>query len=621
MHRLFGSSGSCALVLVPAILAAQTPPAVPPLRIDGTLASSDPAARQRPGSWADAYEVSLSAGQSVRIEVSSELDTMVYVYDPAGTLVAQDDDSGDGLAPRVELTAPSAGSYTIEVTTFAAALGGDYSLVVTATAEIVDAQVSDGTLARGDGASRTRSGSRADAYSVRLEAGDSVRAWVESTAFDPMIYVYGPGGELVGQDDDGGEGLNSRIEFRAASPGVHVVEVTAYESSSSGPYRLTIATLGPPATPGAAGPPRPTDAPSAGVGSGSGEALDGEPAGAGAGAPVRIATGVLPLGGSVRDVVGGDDVETEYGFVDAWLLELPAGSVVELTTRSETIAPSIAVLGPDGRVLRHGFAQGDTTVATARFCSASGGTYRVAVTGYDAAYSLSATPLALVESGTVEAPVDMEFGSDAALVAPDGIGSEAVPVAAFSLDEWATVSVRVSGLALAPHLWGFGVRSAATGTTSTLLPLVDDSGATLVADLPPGRHAIVAEPGGYAFTARVEVVSGVWEPGVPLGRGMQIEGRLEAGRRDGNGSVDPRSDGDIQCHALRLEAPATVLLSASAGDFHPLLSVIDDAGVPAFGEAAGAASAYAFERAGTMWVCVSGGDGEGASGAYTVLVE
>jgi hypothetical protein len=59
------------------------------------------------------------------------LDPIVYVYDPDGTLLAEDDDSGPRFDPLLEnLRLPVAGIYTIEVRSYADTTGGAYTLIV-----------------------------------------------------------------------------------------------------------------------------------------------------------------------------------------------------------------------------------------------------------------------------------------------------------------------------------------------------------------------------------------------------------------------------------------------------------------------------------------------------------
>ena len=65
---------------------------------------------------ADVWEFEGTAGESVTVEVhSDEFDTFLEVLDAAGTLLAQDDDSGGDFNSRLALTLPASGTYQIVV--------------------------------------------------------------------------------------------------------------------------------------------------------------------------------------------------------------------------------------------------------------------------------------------------------------------------------------------------------------------------------------------------------------------------------------------------------------------------------------------------------------------------
>jgi len=87
--------------------------------------------------YADRFSFSGAAGQQVAIALSGGgvLDTYVYLVGPSGTILAQDDDGGQGVDSRIPavsglFTLPATGIYTVEVTTFGMGTTGNYSLSV-----------------------------------------------------------------------------------------------------------------------------------------------------------------------------------------------------------------------------------------------------------------------------------------------------------------------------------------------------------------------------------------------------------------------------------------------------------------------------------------------------------
>ena len=133
--------------LADALAAPSTPPAGGEVRQDhyGTIAMDDPRFVEPASDGddededgyegqeplrADRYPLELAAGQAVTIRMHGpEIDPYLYLLSPSGAIVAQNDDSDDGLDSRIDFTATEAGTYTV----IAADLGeegGAYALRV-----------------------------------------------------------------------------------------------------------------------------------------------------------------------------------------------------------------------------------------------------------------------------------------------------------------------------------------------------------------------------------------------------------------------------------------------------------------------------------------------------------
>jgi hypothetical protein len=68
---------------------------------------------------------------------------------------------------------------------------------------------------------------------------------LNSAAFDPYLYLIGPDGAVLAEDDDGGDALNARIPagsgfFRLPASGAYTIEVTSFEPMSAGDYTLRL---------------------------------------------------------------------------------------------------------------------------------------------------------------------------------------------------------------------------------------------------------------------------------------------------------------------------------------------------------------------------------------------
>jgi hypothetical protein len=98
--------------------------------VGGSLATSDCRSPLRGNNfYADRYAFFGSAGQTVTLALSSSsFDTYLYLVDPFGQVVAQDDDGGGGTNSRIQITLPTSGTYTAEVTSFLTNITGGYTL-------------------------------------------------------------------------------------------------------------------------------------------------------------------------------------------------------------------------------------------------------------------------------------------------------------------------------------------------------------------------------------------------------------------------------------------------------------------------------------------------------------
>ncbi len=199
----------------------------------------------------DWYRIRLSEGQSYRLRLASAEgeaaldDPLLRIYGSTGEEIAVDDDSGGGLNSFLEFTAPATGVYYIEATGFNSEATGAYRL--SAAAGDIPADASTDAVLSADGDFRQGelgpAGDR-DWYRLDLGEGQGVRIGLNTAETgglaDPYVVVYSAdGGELV-RDDDGGEGLNSWLEFTATGAGAYYVEVRGFTDDAAGRYVLSI---------------------------------------------------------------------------------------------------------------------------------------------------------------------------------------------------------------------------------------------------------------------------------------------------------------------------------------------------------------------------------------------
>lgn len=103
-----------------------------------------------------------------------------------------------------------------------------------------------GSLTAQSCSSPIRGNTRAVRYSFFGTQGQQVAIGTTSTAFDTYLYLLGPGGNVVQENDDVPGSLNSRIPptgfYALPTTGTYTIEVTTFSANESGAFTLSTAT-------------------------------------------------------------------------------------------------------------------------------------------------------------------------------------------------------------------------------------------------------------------------------------------------------------------------------------------------------------------------------------------
>jgi hypothetical protein len=177
-------------------------------------------------------------------------DPLLRVLDREGNELAANDDS-DSLNSALDFVPRANGEVFIEARGYADAYAGSYTLNVSAERLPTDSISADrytrGRITLGQSVSGSLDfPSDTDWYRVRLTAGQSYRFALagagDSPLSDPLLRIHGADGAELGFDDDGGEGLNSYMEFTAATTGNYFLEASPFGGEGVGGYTLTAQT-------------------------------------------------------------------------------------------------------------------------------------------------------------------------------------------------------------------------------------------------------------------------------------------------------------------------------------------------------------------------------------------
>jgi pimeloyl-ACP methyl ester carboxylesterase len=221
--------------------------------VSGTL---EPAcsSTHRNGSYARYYTFTVSSAGSVTIDLTSAaFDAYLYLLNGNGTsgsVITSNDDSS-GTNARISRTL-SAGTYTVEATSYGAGDRGAFMVRVTASSgggggggACQTTAALNQTIAGGlDSACASvhRGGAYARYYTFTLTSTSTVTIDLASGTFDTFLYLLngsGSGGSLVTSNDDF-NGTDSRIS-RSLAAGTYTAEATSYSAGRSGSFTLRIA--------------------------------------------------------------------------------------------------------------------------------------------------------------------------------------------------------------------------------------------------------------------------------------------------------------------------------------------------------------------------------------------
>lgn len=251
------------VVAITSALLAGTALAQTPIRlgqsIDGSLSASS--AKADDGTPYDLYTYSGRAGDRVRIRMDSDaFDAYLAVGTVAGPGCSDDcrinDDGGGGTNALLTATVPASGVLQIRANSISASDAGAYTLSLSeapAAARPSLRQVALNTPTSGqfsDDSPRDESSEQPfDIWTIKGRGGQSVRISLDSDHFDPMLgYGTWSNGQFneTASDDDGGPGLNSRLNVTLPASGEAAIRITALSGGATGSYTVTVGD--PPAT-------------------------------------------------------------------------------------------------------------------------------------------------------------------------------------------------------------------------------------------------------------------------------------------------------------------------------------------------------------------------------------
>jgi hypothetical protein len=225
--------------------------------VTGVLARGD--ARFTDGSVYQAWTFFGTQGQLVQIDVmSSAFDAFCILQGPAGNEIARDDDSGGGLNARVSVALPVTGTYRIIANTYRQNQFGRYHVRLTGatavapqvtpmvqpmavpTAQIGLGQTMTGQLTQASPVNAE--GRRYAVFTFSGSAGQPVQIDMVSSELDSYLVLQDQMGNELQRNDDGGGGLNARINFTLTYTGAYRIMAMSFRTAGVmfGTYTLSL---------------------------------------------------------------------------------------------------------------------------------------------------------------------------------------------------------------------------------------------------------------------------------------------------------------------------------------------------------------------------------------------
>ncbi len=222
-----------------------------PVDLDGSgsLASGDNTFSD--GEYYDSFTFEGQPGQIVTIDLTSgDFDTYLVLETPDGQREVNDDADSTSHSQIVSQLS-QLGTFTVHVTSYAAAETGSYVVNVSQggaggggavaardSIGLAIAQAINGSLDNAD--NRSEDGKFQDIYSFDGAAGDMVAVDLSSSEFDTYLNVITPSGQSLENDDYEGNTSRSLVDFTLPETGRYRVVATTYSSDTTGSYALAL---------------------------------------------------------------------------------------------------------------------------------------------------------------------------------------------------------------------------------------------------------------------------------------------------------------------------------------------------------------------------------------------
>jgi hypothetical protein len=214
--------------------------------VDAELTNADLKDKVLTESFCKTYTYKMIEGRTYQIDMKTgAFDAFLRLENSAGTQVAADDDSGGMLNARIVYRATKTEDFTICCMSLGGGSTGKFQLIVKdlnieikpIALKLEKGQATfNGQIVANDATYNNKIHKQ---FNVAFLKGKTYQIDNRSRAFDAYLYLIGPDGNVLAQNDDF-EGLDSRIVHRAEKDGVYQIIATSLGGRGTGAFSFSV---------------------------------------------------------------------------------------------------------------------------------------------------------------------------------------------------------------------------------------------------------------------------------------------------------------------------------------------------------------------------------------------
>jgi hypothetical protein len=210
------------------------------LVVNDELVNADLKDRVRTECFSKTFKHKMIAGKTYQIDmVGKDIDPFLRIENASGAMLAEDRKGGGKGNARIFYRVPKTEDYDIIATSTNPGMG-KFTLTIKELKNVGTPIELKNVAGNADYAGALTAfdapykNKKHKLFLFKMEAGKTYQIDMKSKAFDAYLFLEGPDGVLLAQDDDSGGNLNARIIHKATITGIHRIAATYFNEINLG---------------------------------------------------------------------------------------------------------------------------------------------------------------------------------------------------------------------------------------------------------------------------------------------------------------------------------------------------------------------------------------------------